>query len=194
MDQTAGITRLLQDAAQGDNEARDELAPIVLEKLRSIAQQAMLKERRDHTLQPTLLADEAFLKLVGPSDVDWEGRTQFYAYAAIAIRRLLVDHARAHNAQKRGGGRDRLAMETMDQFGDSDQNNAIDVLDLDQALDELHTLDERQARIVELKYFGNLTVKQIAHVLGVSPRLVDGDWAMARGWLRQRLDPDANRT
>ncbi len=189
MDQTVGVTKLLQDAAKGDGQAQENLAPIVLDKLRAIAQQAMVKERRDHTLQPTLLADEAFLKLVGQEDVDWECRTQFYAFAAISIRRLLVDHARAHNAMMWGGHRDRLAMETMDQFGGGEsQKQAIDVLDLDDALDELKNLNERQARIVELKFFGSLTVKQIAHVLDVSPRLVDGDWAMARAWLRQKLE------
>ena len=190
MDQTVSVTKLLLDANH-DAQAREDLAPILLDKLRGIAQQAMVKERRDHTLQPTLLADEAFMKLVGKDNVDWECRTHFYAIAAITIRRLLVDHARSHNAQKRGGDRDRLAMETMDQFGGGEpQQQAIDVLDLDAALEELKELNQRQSEIVELKFFGGLTIKQIAHHLDVSPRRVDGDWAMARAWLRQKLEPN----
>lgn len=193
MDQTTAtsITRLLRDAGQGDDQAREKLAPLVLVELRQIAERAMARERKDHTLQPTVLADEAFMKLVGQADVDWEGRTQFYAYAAIAIRRLLVDHARAYNAEKRGGGRDKVAMETMDQMGGS-SNGAIlpvDVLDLDEALTELARLDERQSRIVELKFFAGLTIEQIAHVLGVSPRTVNIDWRMARAWLKAKLEP-----
>jgi len=186
------ITRLLQDAGQGNNDAADKLAPLVLTELRQIAERAMAKERKDHTLQPTLLADEAFVKLVGQADVDWEGRTQFYAYAAIAIRRLLVDHARARNAEKRGGGRDRVVMETMDQVGDVASGNPrpVDVLDLDEALTELGNLDERQSRIVELKFFAGLTIDQIAHVVGVSPRTVNNDWKMALAWLKLRLRPE----
>lgn len=181
------ITQLLQEAGQGNNDARDRLAPLVLAELRQIAERAMAKERKDHTLQPTLLADEAFMKLLGQAEVDWEGRTQFYAYAAIAIRRLLVDHARTHNAEKRGGGRDRVAMESMDMLGQADQQTPVDVLDLDEALTVLASLDERQARVVELKFFGGLGIEQIGHVLGVSPRTVNNDWAMARAWLKIRL-------
>lgn len=185
------ITKLLQEAGHGSDDARDRLAPLVLAELRQIAERAMAKERRDHTLQPTVLADEAFMKLVGQSNVDWECQTQFYAYAAIAIRRLLVDHARAHNAEKRGGGQGRVAMETMDQVGDAALGNTspIDVLDLDEALNELGKLDERQSRIVELKFFAGLTIDQIAHVVGVSPRTVNNDWKMALAWLKLRLRP-----
>lgn len=181
------ITKLLQDAGQGSNDAAERLAPLVLAELRQIAERAMAKERKDHTLQPTVLADEAFVKLVGQADVDWEGRTQFYAYAAIAIRRLLVDHARAYNAEKRGGGRDRVAMDSMGNIGGGVGPAPIDVLDLDEALDELAKLDERQSRIVELKFFAGLTIEQIAHVVGVSPRTVNGDWKMALAWLKLRL-------
>ncbi len=181
------VTQLLQEAGQGNTHARDRLAPLVLAELRQIAGRAMAKERKDHTLQPTLLADEAFMKLVGQAEVDWEGRTQFYAYAAIAIRRLLVDHARAHNAEKRGGGLDRVAMDSMGNIGDGARTAPIDVLDLDEALDELNKLDERQSRIVELKFFAGLTIEQIAHVLGVSPRTVNSDWKMALIWLKKRL-------
>lgn len=183
------VTVLLQQAGGGDREAGERLAPLVLAELRKIAERAMARERNDHTLQPTLLADEAFMKLVGQDNIDWQGRTQFYAYAAIAIRRILVDHARAHKASKRGGGHERLAMESMDQLGDTDEPRPIDVLDLDEALESLAKLDERQARIVELKFFGGMGIDQIAHVMGVSPRTVNGDWAMARAWLKVRLTP-----
>lgn len=183
------VTVLLQQAGGGDREAGERLAPLVLAELRKIAERAMARERKDHTLQPTLLADEAFMKLVGQDNIDWQGRTQFYAYAAIAIRRILVDHARAHKANKRGGGHERVAMESMDQLGDTDGPRPIDVLDLDEALESLAKLDERQARIVELKFFGGMGIDQIAHVMGVSPRTVNGDWAMARAWLKVRLTP-----
>ncbi|MCW5756780.1 MAG: sigma-70 family RNA polymerase sigma factor [Phycisphaeraceae bacterium] len=184
------VTMLLQQAGSGgDREAGERLAPLVLAELRKIAERAMARERKDHTLQPTLLADEAFMKLVGQDNIDWQSRTQFYAYAAIAIRRILVDHARAHGAGKRGGGHDRIAMESMDQLGDTDGPRPIDVLDLDEALESLATLDQRQARIVELKFFGGMSIEQIAHVMGVSPRTVNGDWAMARAWLKARLTP-----
>lgn len=181
------ITQLLREAGQGDLSARDRLAPLVLAELRLIAERAMAKERKNHTLQPTLLADEAFMKLLGQADLDWEGRTQFYAYAAIAIRRLLVDHARAHNAEKRGGGKARVEMESLENIGEGAGRPPIDVLDLDEALNDLAKLDERQSRIVELKYFASLTIDQIAHVLGVSPRTVNGDWKMASAWLKMRL-------
>lgn len=185
------VTVLLQQAGGGDRDAGERLAPLVLAELRRIAERAMAKERKDHTLQPTLLADEAFMKLVGQDNIDWQGRTQFYAYAAIAIRRILVDHARAHKADKRGGGHDRVAMESMDQLGETAGPRPIDVLDLDAALEALAQLDPRQARIVELKFFAGMGIDQIAHVMGVSPRTVNGDWAMARAWLKVRLTPRA---
>ena len=149
----------------------------------------MARERRNHTLQATVLADEAYMRLVGRAEVDWEGRTHFYACAATAIRQMLVDHARRRDALKRGGGHDRLAVHTIDAMADFETSTPIEILALDEALRDLARLDERQSRIVELRFFGGLAVDQIAHVLGVSSRTVDGDWAMARAWLKLRLMP-----
>jgi RNA polymerase sigma factor (TIGR02999 family) len=182
-----GVTKLLQLAAAGDAQAGNRLAPLVLDELRRIAQKAMAKERQNHTLQPTLLADEAFVRLVGNERIDWSSQSQFYGYAAKAIGQILVDYARAHNAEKRGGGRDRVGIDTMDYFGDSQQGEPVDVENLVAALDELRTLNERHARVVELKFYFGKTVPQIAQMLGVSRRLVDSDWAVARRWLQDRL-------
>lgn len=185
--ETTSITRLLQDAGKGDDAAREQLAPLVLAELRQIAERAMAKERREHTLQPTVLADEAFMRLVGQADIDWEGRTQFYGYAARAIRQILVDHARARKAAKRGGGMGRVDIETMDGFGDGGANQRVDVLALHEALEELEQLDPRQSRIMELKFFGQRSIEEIAQFVGVSPRTVNNDVKMALAWLRMKL-------
>ncbi|MEQ8316564.1 MAG: ECF-type sigma factor [Phycisphaerales bacterium] len=182
-----GITKLLQDAGKGDEAARDELAPLVLAELRQIAERAMAKERRGHTLQPTVLADEAFMRLVGSANIDWEGRSQFYGYAARAIRQILVDHARQRNAAKRGGGHGRVDIETMGALGESEGEQHLDVLTLHEALQELEKLDARQSRIMELKFFGQRSIEEIAQFVGVSPRTVNNDVKMALAWLRMRL-------
>lgn len=179
------ITRLLHLAKDGDESAMERLAPLVLQELRAVAQRAMAKERPGHTLQPTVLADEAFVRLVGDVDVPWQNRAHFYGVAAKVIRRLLVDHARARGREKRGGNLARLNIDHHEpEGGDS---RAVDILDLEDALNRLSELDSRQARIVELKFFAGLTSEQISHVIGVSVRTVDGDWAMAKAWLRLQL-------
>lgn len=185
--ETTSITRLLRDAGKGDEGAREQLAPLVLAELRQIAERAMAKERREHTLQPTVLADEAFMRLVGHADIDWEGRTQFYGYAARAIRQILVDHARARKAAKRGGGNGRVDIDTMDGFGDDGARLRVDVLALHEALEELEQLDARQSRIMELKFFGQRSIEEIAQFVGVSPRTVNNDVKMALAWLRMKL-------
>lgn len=154
------------------------------EALRELADYFLAGERRDHTLQPTALVHEAFLRM-GGGDHRWGDRRHFMAAAAGVMRAVLVDHARRRGSQKRGGGRSRVAIADVDAAGGSD---AIDLLDLDAALAELATLHERQARIVELRFFGGLTSAEIAEELGVSVRSVDGDWAMAKAWLARRLD------
>ncbi|MEQ9096956.1 MAG: ECF-type sigma factor [Phycisphaerales bacterium] len=182
-----GITKLLQDAGKGDQAAREELAPLVLAELRHIAERAMAKERKGHTLQPTLLADQAFMRLVGSAKIDWQGRSQFYGYAAHAIRQILVDHARQYNAAKRGGGHGRIDIEAMGGLGDDGGPDRIDVLALNDALQELERLDARQSRIMELKFFGQHSIEEIAHFVGVSPRTVNNDVRMALAWLRMKL-------
>lgn len=183
--ETQDITRLLQLANGGDEAALDRLAPLVLKELRAIAQRAMAKERPGHTLQPTVLADEAFVRLVGEADVPWQDRAHFYGVAARVMRRMLVDHARSRAREKRGGNRARLDIDHHEPADDS--RAMVDILDLEDALTRLDELDSRQARIVELKFFAGLTSEQISHVIGVSVRTVDGDWAMARAWLRLHL-------
>lgn len=154
------------------------------EALRELADYFLAGERRDHTLQPTALVHEAFLRMGGRNH-RWGDRRHFMAAAAGVMRAVLVDHARRRGSQKRGGGRSRVAIADVDATGGSD---AIDLLDLDAALAELSTLHERQTRIVELRFFGGLTSAEIAEELDVSVRSVDGDWAMAKAWLARRLD------
>lgn len=179
------VTALLRAASDGDKSASDRLAPIVLEELRRIAVAAWSKEKRQVTLQPTLLANEAFMRLVGSEGVDWNDRSHFYALAARAIRRMLVDHARSRDRLKRGGDGARIELDMASVPHDG--ANTFDLLALHDALDRLAELDPHQAQIVELKYFGGLTSEQAASVLGVSTRKVDGEWAMARAWLRREL-------
>jgi RNA polymerase sigma-70 factor, ECF subfamily len=180
------VTVLLRQAAKGDNQAASALAPMVMHELKAIAERAMRRERAGHTLQPTLLADEAFVRLVGPAGgAGWENRAHFFAIAASSMRRLLVDHARSRSRQKRGGDAERVPLENVD-AGDGSLSD-VELLALDEALAKLETLDARQARIVELKFFAGLTSSEIAQVLSVSVRSVDGDWAMARAWLKSQL-------
>lgn len=181
------ITLLLRRAASGEGEAANALAPLVMSELRAIAARALRRERPGHTLQPTALADEAFVRLVGDARISWEDRSHFFGFAASAMRRLLVDHARARACDKRGGGAQRVALEDAQPAAPSE--TSLDLLALDDALTKLEELAPRQGRIVELRYFGGLTSEQIAGVLGVSVRTVDGEWAMARAWLRTQLMP-----
>lgn len=181
------ITRLLHLANEGQEAAVNSLAPLMLTELRAIAQRAMARERPGHTLQPTVLADEAFLRLVGEADVPWQDRAHFYSVAATVMRRILIDHARSHATEKRGGNRARLDIDHHEPADNS--RSIVDILELEDALARLTELDARQARIVELKFFAGLTSEQIAHIIGVSVRTVDGDWAMAKAWLRLQLLP-----
>ncbi len=156
----------------------------VMAELRSLASRYLAGERPGHTLQPTALVHEAFLRLAGKSGVP-AGRSEFIALAATSMRRVLVDHARARRAAKRGGERQRIAL---DAASPSDERTEVDLLALDESLERLAGLDQRQARIVELRFFGGLGVEAVAAVLGVSPRTVEADWRMARAWLRRELE------
>ncbi|MCL4210087.1 MAG: sigma-70 family RNA polymerase sigma factor [Phycisphaeraceae bacterium] len=178
-------TRILLELAGGDRSAAERLVPHVYDELRRLAALHLRREAPGHTLQATLLADEAFLKLIDQSRVEWKGRAHFMAVASQIIRRLLVDHARLRCAHKRGAGWERVAMHEDAAPTVSDE---VDLLALDDELNALRSLSERQARVVELRFFGGLSVEEAAEVLEVSPRTVKGDWMIARAWLRARLD------
>jgi len=177
------VTRLLRQWRGGDELAADRLAPLVYDELRRIAGGLMAGERPGHTLQPTALVHEAFVRLVG-ADVEWQDRTHFLAVGARVMRRLLVDHAKGRNRDKRGGGAARV---TLTPESAAEGPPEADVLDLDAALERLAGHDERQARIVELHFFGGLTYDETAEVVGVSPATVKRDLRMAKAWLYREL-------
>ena len=177
------ITQILTELSEGDGSAAERLLPQVYEELRALAAAFFQRQPRNHTLQPTALVHEAFVRLVG-SDADWNSRKHFFDVAAMAMRQLLTDHARRRAADKRGGGKQRI---TLDQETPGDPANEFDLVALDEALTELKTLDPRQARIVDLRFLAGLTVRETAEVLDVSERTVKLDWQMARAWLRRRL-------
>ena len=181
----ADVTRLLAETAAGHEEAAARLFPIVYDELRRLAASALRRERADHTLQPTALVHEAFLRLVDVPDAQWHDRGHFVAVAARAMRRVLVDHARGRNALKRGSAEVRVPIDDVDV--PSGQAGDVDLVALDDALGRLAAVDERQARIVELRFFGGLTVEETAALIGSSPRTVKRDWHMARAWLRREL-------
>jgi RNA polymerase sigma factor (TIGR02999 family) len=176
----ANITRLLQAAASGERRDLDALMVAIYDDLRRLAVRHMGGERRDHTLQPTALVHEAYVRLVGQRSTDWKDRLHFFAVASRVIRRLLIDHARERQALKRGGAGTRIPL------GDHDPAAPVrdtDLLALDEALGELAAIDEQQARIVELRFFGGCTVDEIAELLKVGRRTVDRDWQAAKAWL-----------
>lgn len=181
---SAAVTQLLSRARQGDPSATNELFPLVYEELRVLAAKHMAGERREHTLSPTSLVHEAYLRLVGPSDTSWDNRAHFFGAAAIAIRRILTDHARARARDKRGGGASPVRLEGDSLAGDAE---TIDHASLDDALTKLATLDPQKARIVELRYYVGLPVEQVAQALGVSQSTIAREWAFARTWLRREL-------
>ena len=183
----AEVANMLCAASSGDGSALKKLIPLVYDELRAIAASYLRREPAEHTLQPTALVNEAYLKLVDQKRVDWRGRAHFIAVGAQAMRRILVDHARARQREKRGGGRRRLPLD--EDFQLSTERDE-DVIALDEALRKLSQLDERQARIVELRFFGGLTVQEAAEVLGVSKRTVEAEWTMVRAWLRRELSEE----
>jgi RNA polymerase sigma factor (TIGR02999 family) len=156
----------------------------VYSELRSLAARYLYRERKDHTLQPTALVHEAYVKLVGQTRVDWQGRTHFLAIAAQAMREILVDHARRHNAAKRGGNRHRIAL---DDNLVIESSRDVDLLALEDALAKLAKLDPRQAQMIELRFFGGLDIAEVAKVMGMSKRSVEREWTMVRAWLRREL-------
>ena len=185
MDLNNEATRLLKGLANGDTGAGDRLLPLVYSELRNLASRHLKRERPDHTLQATALVHEAYLQLVDASSINWQGRTHFFAMAARVVRQVLIQHARTHDAQKRGGDRKRITLAEGIAISPSRE---VDLLDLDEALTQLATVHERQARVVELRFFGGLSVEEVAAALGVSERTVKGDWKVARAWLRSKID------
>jgi RNA polymerase sigma factor (TIGR02999 family) len=162
----------------------DEIVPLVYDELRGIAAAYMRRERIGHSLQPTALANEAYLRLVDETRIEWRGRAQFLAIAARAMRRILVEHARARGTAKRGGDRDRVSLSDSSGVFTAPQ---VDVLDLDETLEALARVDPRKAQIVELRFFAGLTTEETAEALGLSTTTVEDDWYFARAWLRRRL-------
>jgi RNA polymerase sigma-70 factor, ECF subfamily len=188
MSKRTDVTNILKRASAGDDSAVNRLLPLVYDELRALAESYLQRERPDLTLQATALVHEAYVRLVKQEDVEWQNRAHFFALAAQAIRRILVDHARGRERVKRGGDRQRVRLdEDLAAPGDRD----LDLLAIDEALLSLTQLHPRQAQIVELRFFGGLSLKEVAEVLKVSPRTVDGDWSMARAWLRRELREDA---
>jgi len=178
------VTQILHRACDGSDSAAAELMSAVYDELRALAEHYLQRERPDHTLQATALVHEAFLRLVDQTQAQFRDRSHFFAVAARAIRRILVDHARTRHRVKRGGQAKRL---TIHDGLVAEAPRELDLVDLDDSLGRLAELNERQARIVELRFFGGLTLEETADVLGVSARTVDVDWSMARWWLRREL-------
>ena len=178
------VTQLLRDWSAGKQEARDQLLGLVYEPLRAIAGRHLNRERAGHTLQPTALVNELYLKLVDQRRVAWNDRAHFFAVAAQVMRRILVDHARRRNSDKRGG--DVVAV-TIGAAIDLASTENLDVVALDLALENLEKIFPQQARIVELRFYAGLTIDETAAVLGISPATISREWTMARAWLRREL-------
>lgn len=177
------VTQLLQQAEHGDADATDKLFPLVYDELRRLAGGLMNGERRSHTLQATALVHEAYFRLVGNTDAGWENRAHFFGAAATAIRRILVDHARTKNRDKRGGGWNRVPLPD----AAAERPSALDLLALDEALQGLAAVDPRMARLVEFRFFVGLTIAEAAAALGVSEATAVRDWQFARVWLHSQL-------
>lgn len=178
------LTRLLNAVGDGDAAAQGELIRVVYDELRQLATAVMQKERPAHTLQPTALVHEAYLRLMGTSDTAWQNRSHFFGAAAEAMRRILVDHARRHSSQKRGGGRQRVPLDEDVLWTDPDP---AELLTIDEALTRLSAIDAVKGRIVELRFFGGLSVEETAEVLNLSPRTVKRDWNYAKACLSRDI-------
>lgn len=179
------VTQILQRLSAGDRQAAEELAPMVYQQLKQIAQRQLVGDRDVRRWDATELVHEAYIRLIGGTPISWKDRAHFFAAAATAIRRVLVDHARKQNSLKRGGDAVEADI-SIERFGSDDLG--FELLDLDDALSRLRQLNERQARLVELRFFGGLSQDEVAELMGVSRRTVAGDWAMAKAWLYRELN------
>ncbi|MEM1207070.1 MAG: sigma-70 family RNA polymerase sigma factor [Acidobacteriota bacterium] len=179
------VTELLRGWNEGAPGALDALMPVVTQELRRLASGFLARESRGHTLQPTALVNECYLRLVDRRRVSWQDRAHFFAFAARTMRRILVEHARAQGAVKRGRGRERVTLH--DDAAAMEPRGGVDVLDLDGALQTLAAMDDHQHRIVELRFFAGLSIRETAEVLGIAEATVNRRWASARAWLHTRL-------
>jgi RNA polymerase sigma factor (TIGR02999 family) len=184
MAQKPDVTQLLNKAQQGDKESLDQLLPLVYQELRRVAANQLQQERGNHTLQATALVHEAYLRLLEQREVDWRNRTHFFSIAAEMMRRILVNYAIQRKAQKRGDGATHISLDDALSYG---EQSDLDVVLLNDALEKLAEFDPQQARIVELRFFGGLTIEESAEVLGVSASLVKREWRMAKSWLKTQL-------
>lgn len=187
---SSNVTQLLVDWRNGDEAAFEQLLPFVYDELRRIARRYMSRETASHTLQTTALVNEAYLRLINQQNVDWQNRAHFFAVAARVMRCLLVDHARARSYEKRGGGA--LQVSLNEELASAPELS-LDVLALDEALERLSSVDARKSRIVELRFFGGLSVEETAEVLEVSAITVKREWLKAKAWLFRELKQEAQR-
>jgi len=178
------ITKLLKHWSNGDQAARDQLIPLVYQKLRRMAHQHMRKERPGHTLQTSALVHEAFVRLIDQTNIQWQNRAHFFGIAAQMMRRILVDHARSRQYAKRGGDVRRISL---DEVAVVSEERAAEVVALDDALNSLAAVDQRKSQVVELRFFGGLSIDETATVLEVSPGTVMRDWTLAKAWLRREM-------
>ncbi|MCW5961286.1 MAG: sigma-70 family RNA polymerase sigma factor [Pyrinomonadaceae bacterium] len=178
------VTALLNKAQEGDKPSLDKLFPLVYDELRRVAARQLRAERSDHTLQATALVHEAYIRLLEQKEVDWENRLHFFSIASEMIRRILVNYAVKRNAKKRGQNATKLALDEAVNYSTGEE---FDVVGLDAALRELAEFDEKQAKIVELRFFGGLTIEETAEVLEISDSTVKREWRMAKSWLRSRI-------
>lgn len=187
MQQSSDVTLLLDAMKRGDSGALPRLIPLLYNDLRRLAAHCLRDERSGHTLQPTALVHEAYLKLVDQTRAGWETRAQFLGVAAQIMRRILVDYARQRVAAKRGGTARPMDLDSVEAAGGIELSEEL--LAVDEALAKLETLDPQQARVVEMRYFGGMTVEETAEALSIAPRTVKRDWAMAKAWLRLEFSP-----
>ena len=180
MSESQEVTLLLTALTRGDDGAASKLIPVVYAELRRLAGSYMRRERVDHTLQATALVHEAYLKLIEQRSANWQSRAHFFGVAAQLMRRILIDHARGHTRQKRGGEQKKVSLDEAFVFS---EKQADELLAVDDSLNRLAEIDPRQARVVELRFFGGLSVEEAAEVLGVSPKTIKRDWSVAKAWL-----------
>ena len=182
------LTQMLIQLSEGKSQVVDDILPLIYDELRGLASNYLRRERSDHTLQPTALVHEAYLKLIDQTQVKWQNRAHFFGVAANIMRRILVDHARKHTADKRGGAVEKLPLE--EELLIVSEGKSAELLALDEALKNLEKIDEQKSKIVELRYFGGLSVEETAEVLGVSEITVKRHWRMAKAWLYGQLAND----
>lgn len=183
-DSSKPVTELLMNWSKGDLEAREALMPLVYDELRRLAASYLRRERPDHTLQPTALVNEAYLRLVEEKSVNWHSKSHFFGVSAKLMRRILVDHARSHLAEKRGSGMPKVVLTEAIAMS---KEQPADLLALDESLTRLAELDPQQSRVVELRVFAGLTVEEVAQLLNISPATVKRDWAVAKAWLLREV-------